>query len=275
MVCRVPIVARTTPSPGLRTGAMPVIGRARVLDTARGARGGGPGRSCEILRDVAYTRVQGVRRLMHAPGSGEEGATEPGVRGEHVLQRRYGTAERAASFYRNQVLDHLNPGMRRFIDRMEMLFISTADRDGRCDCSLRAGPPGFVRTPDTRTLAYPEYRGNGVLASLGNVLENPNVGLLMVDFLESTVGLHVNGRARVCTNDEFDAITGMAPQIVDGGPRPERWVVVEVEEAYIHCSKHVPLLAKRDKAVAWGTDDRRKKGGDYFRVRGERARSRP
>jgi hypothetical protein len=42
------------------------------------------------------------------------------------------------------------------------------------------------------------------------------------------------------------------------------WVEVEVEEAYVHCSKHIPLLAKLPKDIAWGTDDQVRKKGDYF-----------
>jgi hypothetical protein len=48
------------------------------------------------------------------------------------------------------------------------------------------------------------------------------------------------------------------------GRRPEMWVVVSVEEAYIHCSKHIPRLAKVPRGRAWGTDDVRRKGGDFF-----------
>jgi hypothetical protein len=48
------------------------------------------------------------------------------------------------------------------------------------------------------------------------------------------------------------------------GRQPERWVVVEVEEAYIHCAKHIPRLAKVPRERAWGTDDVRRKGGDFF-----------
>ena len=54
---------------------------------------------------------------------------------------------------------------------------------------------------------------------------------------------------------------------VTGGRSPERWVEVEVEEAYIHCSKHIPLLKKLDKEVDWGTDDEVKKGGDFFEAK--------
>ena len=39
----------------------------------------------------------------------------PGSRGEHALQERFGTRERAAAFYHNQMLDHLNAAMRAFI----------------------------------------------------------------------------------------------------------------------------------------------------------------
>ena len=95
--------------------------------------------------------------------------------------------------------------MIEFVGRMEMLFIATSDGRGECDASLRAGPPGFLLVLDDRTLAYPEYRGNGVLASLGNIAENPHIGLLMIDFVEDLIGLHVNGRARVVEDDTFRA----------------------------------------------------------------------
>ena len=78
-------------------------------------------------------------------------------------------------------------------------------RGGECDASLRAGPPGFIRVLDARTLAYPEYRGNGVHASLGNISENGHVGLLMVDFVHDLIGLHVNGAARIVEAAEFAA----------------------------------------------------------------------
>lgn len=57
----------------------------------------------------------------------------------------------------------------------------------------------------------------------------------------------------------------------DGGRQPERWVWVTVDEAYVHCSKHIPWLQKRDKRIYWGTDDARRKGGDYFGTVRERS----
>lgn len=162
--------------------------------------------------------------------------------------------------------------MQGFLGRQEMVFIATADRQGDCDASFRAGPPGFVQVLDEKTLTFPEYRGNGVMASLGNITENPHIGLLFIDFFEAKVGLHVNGRAQILSSEELlqrpDLSETLRADIAtEGGRRPEQWVLVTVEEAYIHCSKHIPLLHKREQEVHWGTDSVRAKGGDYFKAK--------
>ena len=176
--------------------------------------------------------------------------------------------ERANRFYGDQVLDHLNDRMREFVARQEMFFLSTADRHGDCDASFRAGPAGFVQVLDERTLAYPEYRGNGVMASVGNMSENPRLGLLMVDFTRNRIGLHINGRARVVMDEEMRASHPGLPVDPVPGRRAQLWVMVGIEEAYIHCSKHIPHLqkvpAQQRGARAWGTDDYKRKGGDFF-----------
>jgi hypothetical protein len=160
----------------------------------------------------------------------------------------------------------MNPTMQSFITKREMMFVGTADRHGEADTSFRAGLAGFVRVLDEKTLAYPEYRGNGVMSSLGNIYENPHVGLFFVDFTDR-IGLHVNGRARIIENDEFLRVGSASEPVREEGPRPERWVVVSVVEAYIHCSKHIPRMQKIDEEIQWGTDDVRAKGGDYFRAK--------
>lgn len=191
----------------------------------------------------------------------------PGCAGEHLLQHAYGTADRAGRFYRDQVLDHLNPEMIEFVGRMEMAFIGTADASGECDSSFRAGPPGFLRVLEPRRVAYPEYRGNGVLASLGNISENPHVAVLMIDFVRDLIGLHVNGRASIIDDVELRRDHPALPASDERGRAPERWVVVHVEEAYVHCRKHIPRLQPVSRERDWGTDDMRRKGGDYFNVR--------
>lgn len=192
----------------------------------------------------------------------------PGSIGEHQLQERYGTCERADRFYQQQMLDHLNERMREFVDRQEMMFVATADSTGECDCTFRAGPPGFVRVLDAHRLTWPEYRGNGVLASLGNISENANVGLLFVDFFHDVMGLHVNGHATIVEDAPMRAAYPDLQADPVPGRRPERWVSVHVEEAYIHCAKHIPRLLKLPRDRAWGTDDAKRKGGDFFGAKG-------
>jgi uncharacterized protein len=189
-----------------------------------------------------------------------------GSRGERAIQEKYGTARRAERFYRDQALPHLNRRMREFIGRQELMFVATADSRGECDATLRAGPPGFVWVIERDRLAWPEYRGNGVLASLGNIIENAHVGLLFVDFFRDLVGLHVNGWASVVDCDTMRSAYRDLPVDPAPGRRPERWVVVHVEEAYLHCAKHIPRLLKLPHARAWGSDDRRRTREDFFRT---------
>lgn len=199
----------------------------------------------------------------------------PGSRGEHALQEELGSASRAAAFYRNQMLDHLNPAMQAFVAQQTLMFIASADDHGECDCSFRAGDPGFVHVVDERRILWPEYRGNGVMASGGNVRENPHLGVLLMDF-DATIGLHVNGRARLHPHGAFEGLPPRARRHVEardaaaGGKKPVFWVEVEIEEAYVHCSKHMPRLLPAGKVIDWGTDDDAKKGGDYFGVRAAR-----
>lgn len=193
----------------------------------------------------------------------------PGSQGEHLLQCAYGTQDRARRFYTQQVLDRLNPAMIEFIGRMDMAFVATADSRGECDASLRCGPRGFIQVIDDRHLAYPEYRGNGVLASLGNISENPHVGILLVDFVTDLIGLHVNGRARIIEDIDLRLTYPELPDDFERGRTPERWVVVEVEEAYIHCRKHIPRMVPVVRNRPWGTDDTKRKGGDYFNAKAE------
>ncbi len=202
----------------------------------------------------------------------------PGSDGEHAVQERWDAVDRARTFYDRQMLDHLNPAMREFIARQEMVFVSTSDARGECDSSFRAGEPGFVVVLDERTVLYPELRGNGVYASLGNISENPHIGMLFVDFFEDMVGLHVNGTVEILEHEVLLADERVTVPLLEmltrvGGRRPERWVEVTVHEAYIHCSKHIPRLAKLEKKVDWGTDDAKRKGGDYFGVTAERQRA--
>jgi len=87
-----------------------------------------------------------------------------------------------------------------FIERCRMFFLATADTHGQPDCSYKGGLPGFVRVVDEHTLVIPDYDGNGQYRSWGNVLVNPRVGMLFLDF-ETPKRLRVNGTAVVSHDD--------------------------------------------------------------------------
>src|SRR5437763_10112069 len=95
---------------------------------------------------------------------------------------------------------------RAFIEARDMFFLATADAEGRPQCSYKGGDPGFVKVLDEQTLAFPNYDGNGMYLSMGNVLVNPHVGLLFIDFTGNPPRrLRLNGIASL---DEHDALLG-------------------------------------------------------------------
>jgi uncharacterized protein len=89
---------------------------------------------------------------------------------------------------------------RAFIESCDMLFLATADPEGRPQCSYKGGDPGFVRVVDERTIAFPNYDGNGMYLSAGNVLVNPHVGLLFVRF-DVQKRLRLNGVGSLLDDD--------------------------------------------------------------------------
>ena len=93
-----------------------------------------------------------------------------------------------------------------FIEARDMFFLATADAHGWPQCSYKGGDPGFVRVLDDQTLAFPNYDGNGMYLSMGNLLVNPSVGLLFIDFTgDPPRRLRVNGVASI---DECDPLMG-------------------------------------------------------------------
>src|SRR5262252_4951537 len=120
--------------------------------------------------------------------------------GSRRLQDRFDTRRLADRLVDTVARAAFTDADRAFIESRPMFFLATADAEGRPDCSYKGGRPGFVRVVDEQTLAFPSYDGNGMFKSLGNLMVNPYVGLLFIDF-ESPKRLRVNGRATVAADD--------------------------------------------------------------------------
>jgi hypothetical protein len=85
---------------------------------------------------------------------------------------------------------------RKLIEEARFFFIATSYRDN-VDCSMRSGDPGFVRITGPDTLEYPEYDGNNMYRTLGNIHRNPNVGLLFVRLDDKTFRTRIRGKATI------------------------------------------------------------------------------
>jgi len=133
--------------------------------------------------------------------------------GSRQLQDQFDTRRLADRLAEVVAHDAFTDADRAFIESRPLFFLATADAEGRPDCSYKGGLPGFVRVVDTRTLVFPSYDGNGMFKSLGNVLVNPHVGLLFIDF-ESPKRLRVNGRASIHDDDPLLAELAGAQLIV-------------------------------------------------------------
>jgi uncharacterized protein len=124
---------------------------------------------------------------------------------------------------------------RAFIESRPLFFLATADASGRPDCSYKGGAPGFVRVTAGDELAFPSYDGNCMFRSLGNVLVNPSVALLFIDF-ERPNRLRVNGSARVAESDPLLA-TYPGAQFV---------VRVYAERIFPNCPRYIHRMTTAD-----------------------------
>jgi hypothetical protein len=124
------------------------------------------------------------------------------------------------------------PDDRAFIEGSIYFFLATADDEGRPDCSFKGGPAGFVRVTGPSQLAFPDYDGNGMFKSLGNVTVNPNVALLFITLHGPPRRLRVNGTARIDRQDPLMDSTVGAQLIVR----------VDAEAIFPNCPRYIPAM---------------------------------
>jgi predicted pyridoxine 5'-phosphate oxidase superfamily flavin-nucleotide-binding protein len=160
--------------------------------------------------------------------------------GSRSLQDRFDTRTLAERINALLVHDTINDGDRAFIEDRDMFFLATADAEGRPTCSYKGGEPGFVRVLDQRTLVFPNYDGNGMYLSTGNVLVNPSVGMLFLDF-ERGHRLRLEGTASI---DPADPMLGDYPEA--------QFVVrVRARAVYPNCPRYIHRyqLVRRSRFV--------------------------
>ena len=151
--------------------------------------------------------------------------------GNRALQDRFESRKIADRLEEVTTRTAFSESDRAAIENASYFFLATADAEGRPDVSFKGGLPGFVRVTGPGEIAFPDYDGNGMFKSLGNVGVNPSVALLFIDF-ERPRRLRVNGTATVSRDDPLMAATGGAQMIVR----------VQARAIFPNCPRYIPTM---------------------------------
>lgn len=156
------------------------------------------------------------------------------------LQDRFDTRRLADRLDEALVHDAILASEKEFIEGRDMFFIASVDARGHASCSYKGGEPGFVRVVDEHTIAFPNYDGNGMYQSMGNVLSTGQVGLLFIDF-ENRRRMRYNGFASIDYNDPLKAEF----------PEAQFVVRVRAREIFTNCPRyiHKMQLVERSRFV--------------------------
>jgi predicted pyridoxine 5'-phosphate oxidase superfamily flavin-nucleotide-binding protein len=158
--------------------------------------------------------------------------------GNRALQDAFGSralADRLAERSRST----FTPDDQAFIESAIYFFLATADDHGQPDCSFKGGAPGFVRVTGPAELAFPDYDGNGMFKSLGNLTLNSRVGLLFIAMHGQPRRLRINGAASATSDDPLLAETVGAQMIVR----------VQVNAIFPNCPRYIPRLELAEPSI--------------------------
>jgi hypothetical protein len=152
--------------------------------------------------------------------------------GNRVLQDRFGARALADRLTETLWHDRFKDSDKAFIESVGFFFLATASPQGEPDCSFKGGAPGFVKVPAPDLLVFPDYDGNGMFKSLGNIRLNPSVGLLFIAMSEKPQRLRVNGRAVVVTSDP----------LMGAFPGSQLIIRVTPTDIFPNCPRYIPDL---------------------------------
>jgi predicted pyridoxine 5'-phosphate oxidase superfamily flavin-nucleotide-binding protein len=152
--------------------------------------------------------------------------------GNRDLQERFGSVALADRLVEKTHRLAFSEADRTLIESVSFFFLATANARGEPDCSFKGGAPGFVRLVGSNQLVYPDYDGNGMFKSLGNMRANPHVGLLFIVMGEKPARLRVNGTAELRFGDplqrEFAGAQGL--------------VLVTAAHIFPNCPRYIPNM---------------------------------
>lgn len=149
--------------------------------------------------------------------------------GQRDVQGQFGSTALADRLEQVTLHTELTDADAAFVHAAAFFFLATADAEGRPDCSYKGGAPGFVRVVTPRLIAFPDYDGNGMFRSLGNIQVNPAVALLFIAMTDAPRRLRVNGRAEVVFDDPA----------INAFPGAQALIHVTPEHIFPNCPRYI------------------------------------
>jgi len=152
--------------------------------------------------------------------------------GNRELQTRFGSVALADRLMEKTHRTAFTAGDKAFVESLPFFFLATADAEGRPDCSFKGGVPGFVKVLAPDLLVYPDYDGNGMFKSLGNIRSNPQVGLLFIAMSEKPRRLRVSGTAELAFDD----------RLLANFPGGQLLVRIKPTHVFPNCPRYIPEM---------------------------------
>lgn len=162
-------------------------------------------------------------------------------KGELEIQKKYGFE----NFWTDEIIHSriffsFNEISKQFIESLPFFFISTSDADGNCDCSFRGiedipNPGPALKIIDDKTLIFPDFSGNNLFNSLGNMHVNPHIGMLFIDF-KRALRMRLNGKTSILDN---------AAEYKNLWPGALRIISVTIEQLYPNCQQRIHASIKK------------------------------
>lgn len=151
---------------------------------------------------------------------------------EHrVMQDKFGTTLLADKQEELIVHDVFTEQETQFISTRDMFFLSTLNSRGEPTVSYKGGPVGFIKVINNE-LIFPNYDGNGMFLSIGNLVKNEKVGLLFIDF-ETPQRLRVQGAARIDEHPDLQKF-----------PEAQFLIRIKPTEIWVNCPRYIHTYKK-------------------------------
>lgn len=159
--------------------------------------------------------------------------------GNRELQARFGSVALADRLLERTHRTAFTEADKAFIESLPFFFLATADAQGRPDCSFKGGAPGFAKVIAPDLLVYPDYDGNGMFKSLGNISSNPSVALLFIAMTERPKRLRVCGTAELTFDDPLLA----------NFPGGQMLVRIRPTHVFPNCPRYIPDMKGETPSV--------------------------